>query len=284
MTASAGGREAGRDRLPPSEVESRFLRQVESTIELWVTADSPHYQLTLDFARGRLAEGRQLVEFLRGRGVRGKILDVGAGNGGVSLGVGNAADFSVITLDLVLNQDLRHLKKATSVPIEQAVGSGHHLPFRNDTFDFVLCLDTIEHVPRPDLMGPEIMRVLRPGGMCMITTPPRLRYWFRRDPHYFIPGLALLPDGMQRFVAETVLRRTKTYDVEHLFWHVEEIARLFPASEREVLWNHDFDPAAGVMERLWYRTRLFFWDRILIRKPFATPVAATPVAATPVAG
>lgn len=216
---------------------------------------------------GRLEEGRQLGSFFLGRNFPGSVLDIGAGNGGVSVGLANYRDFRVCALDLVPNNDLRDLRKQLNAPVEQVLGNGHKIPFDDAAFDVVLCLETIEHVPRPDLLASEMMRVLRPGGMCMITTPARFRYWFRRDPHYNIPALLLLPDKLQRFAATTLLGRTQNYDVEHIFWHVSEITRLFgDQATVEVLWNRTLPTESVWRDRFWFRFRNFMWDRIVIAK------------------
>lgn len=44
------------------------------------------------------------------------------------------------------------------------------LPFTKDNFDIVLSGSTLEHVERPWLLVPEMVRVLRPGGMLVIIT------------------------------------------------------------------------------------------------------------------
>lgn len=46
-----------------------------------------------------------------------------------------------------------------------------HLPFEDDRFDFVACIEVIEHVPDPGRLMCQIHRVLRPGGYLLITTP-----------------------------------------------------------------------------------------------------------------
>ena len=53
------------------------------------------------------------------------------------------------------------------------------LPFAEDSFDVALCLDVIEHVVFPDQTIREILRVLRPGGIAIVTTP-NVAYWRRR--------------------------------------------------------------------------------------------------------
>jgi 2-polyprenyl-3-methyl-5-hydroxy-6-metoxy-1,4-benzoquinol methylase len=45
------------------------------------------------------------------------------------------------------------------------------LPFEDGAFDLVISLDTLEHVPRPSVGLAELVRVTRPGGRLVITTP-----------------------------------------------------------------------------------------------------------------
>lgn len=249
-----------------SELAAEFSSGVQKGLARWVAPDDAHYEQTLAFALGRLEEGRQLSGFFAGRSVTGRVLDLGAGNGGVAAGMANDARFQVTTLDIIPNRDVVALRRNTRLPIAPVVGTGHYLPFAGETFDIVLCLETIEHVPRADLLGPEIARVLKPGGVCMLTTPPRLRYFFQPDPHYGIRGLLLFPDSLQKYIASRLLRRTNTYDVTHIYWSVAELARLFPTLTSEVLWNRPFPLHGGWRDKLWFRTRNLLWDRILLHK------------------
>jgi SAM-dependent methyltransferase len=49
-------------------------------------------------------------------------------------------------------------------------GDGEHLPFRDASVDVVVFTEVIEHLVRPELAVWEIARVLRPGGVLVMTT------------------------------------------------------------------------------------------------------------------
>ena len=194
------------------------------------TQASAHEEQDLKFTIGRLAEGREIGEFLAAR-FSGplRILDLGSGSGGVASGVANFAGTTVVALDHQPHPILQRLCSETGLRILQVIASGEALPFRDDVFTSVLCLETIEHVSRPALLGGEIIRVLRIGGLCMVTTPPRLKYLFRRDPHFGIPGLLALPDRLQKLVVLDDRRTSgREYDVQHIYCYAGSIARLFP--------------------------------------------------------
>lgn len=48
---------------------------------------------------------------------------------------------------------------------------GHELPFKNGSFDCVICKEMLEHCADPASVVREIARVLTPGGRAFITTP-----------------------------------------------------------------------------------------------------------------
>lgn len=50
-------------------------------------------------------------------------------------------------------------------------GDGQALPFRSDSFDTVLCNQVLEHVAEPTDLMREAARVLRAGGILILTTP-----------------------------------------------------------------------------------------------------------------
>ena len=50
------------------------------------------------------------------------------------------------------------------------LGDAHNLPFPGASFDLVLCSEVLEHLKNPPQAISEFMRVLRPGGVLLITT------------------------------------------------------------------------------------------------------------------
>ncbi len=79
-------------------------------------------------------------------------------------------------------------------------GSGELLPFGAETFDYVVALEYIEHVTGPRRHLSELRRVLRPGGVVVLTTPRRdLRQ--QVSSHYHV----------QEFTAEELERLVNEY-------------------------------------------------------------------------
>ena len=45
------------------------------------------------------------------------------------------------------------------------------LPFADSSFDLLVSIDVHEHLQRPELLVAEFVRVLKPGGRAVVTTP-----------------------------------------------------------------------------------------------------------------
>ena len=228
-----------------------------------------HEEQDRRFILERFTEGEQIAGLLAerlGADRPLRVLDVGTGNAGVAVAVANATSNRVVALDHAFNEDVPPLIRDSGRSFDYVVASGATLPIADASFDVVLCLETLEHVPDAANLGKEIMRVLKPGGLCVLTTPARLRFLFRRDPHFGIPGLLLLPDAAQRFVATRVARviPRDEYDVAHIYWYAGSIARLFP--DRAVFQAVGAPPENPLARKLWSLTQRFAWQRCIIVK------------------
>ena len=251
------------DHLELGSLDEAFRRVNEAHLAVGLPLGSPGYCRRLEFALGRLAEGRWAAEYLSRRypeivrpGAR--VLDLGCGNGGMVLPFAELG-LEATALDLSPHPELEAVRRETGLPVVQVAGAGEGLPFADGSFSLVLLAETLEHVERPRRLGRELARVLAPGGLVYVTTPPRLRYLFAREPHYGVPGLALLPDPAQRWVFEHLVAPGQRYDVVHLFWTVAGVLRALPGLELAEITSKNW---AGPLRRL-------DWDWIVARKPVA---------------
>jgi SAM-dependent methyltransferase len=252
------------------ELRALYSELAVGGLERSVRPGQPHYAHNVAFARQRFQEGLELAAYFHSHyGDRPlRLLDLGAGAGGVSSALANEPRNRVTAVDVVYNRDLAQLVQRSGLPIEQTMATADALPFADQSFDAVLCLETIEHLPDAARSAKEMMRILRPGGQVMITTPARLRFLFRPDPHFQVRGLMLLPDGLQRRVVVDRLRLTTDYDVQHIFWSAGGMVRLFPGWTRvdtlvAIPWP---GRPRNVKEALWKLFRGLLWDRIVIWK------------------
>ncbi|HRY36859.1 MAG TPA: class I SAM-dependent methyltransferase [Candidatus Magasanikbacteria bacterium] len=99
--------------------------------------------------------------------LKGKvILDVGAGTGRVSLPLFFAGG-QVTALD-VSEKILEVLKKKNS-KIKTVVGDAEALPFEKNIFDIVTAAFLVVHLKDPTRFFDEVYRVLKPGGLFLVT-------------------------------------------------------------------------------------------------------------------
>lgn len=99
-----------------------------------------------------------------------KVLDVGCGDGVLSYLIAkkNAAvsglDYSEIAIEFAK-------EKIKEYSIDFKRGSAYELPFEDDCFDAVVSSDVIEHLEDVPRYLSEIRRVLKDGGVAVISTP-----------------------------------------------------------------------------------------------------------------
>lgn len=127
------------------------------------------------FVRARYARCLQLLAS-RNNGLRGlSVLDFGCGDGAFSHELVRAGA-SVSGVDssetAIAFARQRHARLASSA--EFYCEDCYSTHFADGSFDAVVSTDVIEHVQDPDRFLAEIRRVLKPGGIAVISTPIRL--------------------------------------------------------------------------------------------------------------
>jgi len=96
--------------------------------------------------------------------VKGKILDLGCGVGDFSEAIGfYRPDLGIYSVDISAHAIALANKRGLKAKF--SVADAHHLPFKDNYFDAVVCFDLIEHVKSPKKVLEEINRVLKRGGL-----------------------------------------------------------------------------------------------------------------------
>lgn len=137
-----------------------------------------------------------------------RVLVVGAGTGAecVTLARRQAVVFGVEPHEHALQ--ILHLKARLHGLDRGAflAGVAEHLPFRDESFDFVYCYTVLEHVQDVGQSLDEMVRVCRPTGYIFIQTPD---YRFPYEGHYKLPLLPLAPRWLQAVSLRVRGRPTK---------------------------------------------------------------------------
>lgn len=113
---------------------------------------------------------------------RGTLLDVGAGDSPYRHLV-EAAGLTYVGTDIMDAQKFGYARDGI-VPFD-----GKRLAFEDASVDAMLCTEVLEHSPEPQLLVNELHRVLKPGGVGLLTVPWSARYhYIPWDFHRFTPS------------------------------------------------------------------------------------------------
>lgn len=112
---------------------------------------------------------QMLTEDLTGK----SFLDAGCGTGHFSkMAVARGA--FVTSMDVGPNLLAQVAKKCNS---KRIIGNILKMDFADNSFDYVLSTEVIEHTESPETAISELIRVTKPGGICIITVPNKVWYF-----------------------------------------------------------------------------------------------------------
>lgn len=145
---------------------------------------------------------------------RPRVLDIGAGQGALSLRL-KEAGARVSACDVVPEQ--------FDVPgVDfRPVGPDGRLPFDDATFDAAIAVEVLEHIDGHDQFFAEVARVLAPGGIVLFTTPnvlslkSRLRFLFTGFLYSFGPLEPFTRDPVSQHVAPFSINRYEWMMSQH---------------------------------------------------------------------
>jgi ubiquinone/menaquinone biosynthesis C-methylase UbiE len=149
-------------------------------------ADARRFNEFMGGNRFRQQEYRRLAREAVALGVPpgGKVLDVGTGPGFLAIEVARLlrkTDCQVVGIDLSCAMLALAAENAAREGLNGTLtwreGDAKAMPFDDDTFDLIVCNDSLHHWENPLPVFDEIQRVLKTDGKCIVHDSKRLQQW-----------------------------------------------------------------------------------------------------------
>lgn len=115
-------------------------------------------------------------------------------------------------------------EKFGSPKLSFRVGDAMESGLEPDSVDVVICAHVYEHVPSAQRMMDEILRVLRPGGICYFAAENRIIF---REGDYRLPFLSLLPKPLAHRYLKLAGRGDHYYETLLTVWQLRRLTRRF---------------------------------------------------------
>jgi ubiquinone/menaquinone biosynthesis C-methylase UbiE len=149
--------------------------QADEFAERYQTPAGDAYGSCFTYSRKRLDVW--LEHYLPARGDGLRLLDVGCGTGD-HMARYRARGFEVAGVDG--SEKMLEHARANNPGAEIPRADVEEIPFPDSVFDFVLCIEVLRYLPDARNCVREMARVLKPGGVCLVTAAPRFNlngYW-----------------------------------------------------------------------------------------------------------
>lgn len=169
----------------------------------------------------------------------GNVLDVGCGGGDLLRMIKDVSKPGTKFFGLDISEKLCEIARKNNPEAEIIIGDAENLPYSDNTFDFLFMTEALEHMLDHKKAVMEVGRVLKPGGIFIVTVPNRdwLQYDFYKpfiDKHRFQP----VQDHYFRFMELVDLLNSSMFKVlkhkgsDNLFYYgwkhsLEQVAAFF---------------------------------------------------------
>lgn len=200
------------ERSPFETAEPRFYAY-------WIAlnGNDPQIDRWIEWEGNQIEHSRERVKMLTGHfgPLAGKrVLDVGSQWASTCIALAEVGAIPTgidVDPEYVEGSKIRLEEQGVTADLHQ--GFAENLPFADDAFDAVICLNIIEHVASHEGTISEMLRVLKPGGRFYLDGPNRFApTHLKSDQHYQLPGVSWLPHWLGKFYIERV-RKFPSYEV-----------------------------------------------------------------------
>ncbi|MBU1032295.1 class I SAM-dependent methyltransferase [Patescibacteria group bacterium] len=185
-----------------------------------------------------------------------KIIDLGCGTGYYLYLLSNLP----VKLDLTgCDNDIKALaeaKNSLSKKIEFIHGNLHKMPYKDNSFDKTVASEVLEHLENDSMALKEIFRILKPGGILVISVPNQ-NYPFLWDPinwflqHYFNTHIK------NGFFSGFWSGHIRLYSLKDLKGKVEKVGFKIEQAEELTFWCLPFNHyLVNVVARLLYDVKI----------------------------
>ncbi len=183
----------------------------------------------------RLSKVRNYISF-----ANKKVLDIGCGNGSYTMEIARSSSLT-IGIDIERRRLLdfkKEKEKGETKNVFISQMSGEQLGFKNDNFDIIVLIETLEHISDEKKCLKECWRVLRQQGKLVLYVPNRLhpfethgiRLGFLTKYTRRIPFFSWLPSNILRRIS--LARSYKHQEIKKILettgFKVEALAWFYP--------------------------------------------------------
>jgi ubiquinone/menaquinone biosynthesis C-methylase UbiE len=159
----------------------------------------------------------KVVEFFIGSLRDKKVLIVGSGWGGACVAAKNIGADEVLGIDIDEEaNEIANLRMQLHGYEECCLrGIAEHIPFANNSFDYVHCFTVLEHVNDVRKSLTEMIRVSKKGAHVFVQAPNYLK---PIEKHYKIPYIPLMPKKLAKMYLRLLKRPTNFIGSINYIW------------------------------------------------------------------